>query len=369
VDSSGFQNRCLIALTAFEALPGAYSIEVTHVRIARVAVAHPPYRVAQGDAADLIGAFASDARRIAALARGTGIAQRALARPVEEIAALGGIEARNTVYHEVAPRLAFLAAQAALGETPRDAVQALVTSSCTGYTVPSWGVGLAQHCGFSGGTMRLPITEAGCAGGVVGLARAADHLVAHGGAASLVVAVELCSLAFHPGGDEGNNISTLIFGDGAGAALMQTGAGPGLEIVDSITALIPGTQAALGFALTDQGFYPLLSRSLASLLPGPTATAVATLLARNSLATADIAAWLLHPGGARILQLLERELAIGRERTRWSWDAMQEFGNTSSAAIFDVLKRYFDDASAGEYAVVAAFGPGVSIELLLLRAT
>ena len=48
---------------------------------------------------------------------------------------------------------------------------------------------------------------------------------------------------------------------------------------------------------------------------------------------------------------------------------MREFGNTSSAAIFDVLRRYIDDAQPGEYAVAAAFGPGVSIELLLLRAS
>ena len=48
---------------------------------------------------------------------------------------------------------------------------------------------------------------------------------------------------------------------------------------------------------------------------------------------------------------------------------MQEYGNTSSAAIFDVLRRYLEDLSSGEVAVAAAFGPGVSIELLLLQAS
>jgi predicted naringenin-chalcone synthase len=46
---------------------------------------------------------------------------------------------------------------------------------------------------------------------------------------------------------------------------------------------------------------------------------------------------------------------------------MREFGNTSSAAIFDVLRRYLENAIAGEYALLAAFGPGVAIELMLLR--
>ena len=47
---------------------------------------------------------------------------------------------------------------------------------------------------------------------------------------------------------------------------------------------------------------------------------------------------------------------------------MEECGNMSSAAIFDVIRRYQDDASAPPgLALIAAFGPGVSIELMLVR--
>ena len=47
---------------------------------------------------------------------------------------------------------------------------------------------------------------------------------------------------------------------------------------------------------------------------------------------------------------------------------MKECGNMSSAAIFDVIRRYQEDADAPlGLAVIAAFGPGVSIELLLVR--
>ena len=244
----------------------------------------------------------------------------------------------------------------------------IVTSSCTGYTAPSWGVGLAEECGIPRDATRIPITEAGCAGGVVALARAVDHLRVREGNA-LVTSVELCSLAFHLGGDDGNLTSSLIFGDGAGAALLHTDAGPGLEVLDSASMLIPDSQHALGFDLTDSGFYPLLARELATLLPRPTAEAIDGLLARNGLERGDIAAWLVHPGGARILTSLEHALEVGRDQMRWSWESMREFGNTSSAAIFDVVRRYFDERVLGEYAVAAAFGPGVSIELLLLRAS
>lgn len=79
-------------------------------------------------------------------------------------------------------------------------------------------------------------------------------------------------------------------------------------------------------------------------------------------------AWLLHPGGARILSQIALAGAIPREQLRWSWDSMEASGNMSSAAIFDVIRRYQDDEAAEPgYAVVAAFGPGVSIELMLVR--
>lgn len=339
------------------------------VRVAKIAVAHPPHRVTQEEAARAIGAYADDPRRVAALARGTRIEQRALAIPAQELVGLGTAGARNDLYRSIAPGLVLEAVRGVLGEGNGADIGCLVTSSCTGYMAPSWGVGLAEACGLPRDATRLPITEAGCAGGTVALARAVDHLRARGGTGALVASVELCSLAFHPGGDDGNLISTLIFGDGAGAALLRAGEGPGLAVLDSMSVLIPDSQSALGFDLTDQGFYPILSRDLASLLPEPTVAAACELLARNGLERRDIGAWLIHPGGARILTALEHALGVPRERFRWSWEAMREFGNTSSAAIYDVMRRYFEERSAGEYAVAAAFGPGVSIELLLLQAS
>jgi alkylresorcinol/alkylpyrone synthase len=339
------------------------------VRITNVAVAHPPHTIDVGEAARRIGLHTGEHRRVSAIAHGTCIDQRAIALPPEQIEQLAGAGARNDVYRRLAPAVALEAARGALGEAdPRD-VACLVTSSCTGYSVPSWSVRLSHECGLRPEAMRLPITEAGCAGGVVALARAAEHLLAKDATSALVVAVELCSLAFHFGGEVGNITSTLIFGDGAGAALLQRGTGFGLDVLDTATSLIPDSEDALGFNLTDDGFYPVLSRHLEDILQGPTGTAVHRLLQRNGLQGSDIAAWLLHPGGARILERLEDSLDLGRQSTRWSWDSMREFGNTSSAAIFDVLRRYFADARPGEYALLAAFGPGLSIELMLLRAS
>lgn len=336
------------------------------VRIVSAGVAHPPFRVLQSEAARQIGLLAGDPRRVAALARRTKIDSRATTIPPAKLAKLGGIEERNNIYQQTVPGLALDASVAALGESPRDQVSCVVTSSCTGYSVPGWGVTLVERLGLSCDTARLPITEAGCAGGVVAMAHAANYLRAHPGASALAVAAELCSLSFHAGGADGNITSTLIFGDGAGASLLQSGEGPGLRVLDAMTMLIPGTRDALGFDLTGHGFYPVLQRALATLLPPAVAAASARLLARNQLSPGDIRAWLLHPGGARILSGIEARLGLARTATRWSWDSMREFGNTSSAAIFDVIRRYLESPREPGLAVIAAFGPGVSVELLLV---
>jgi alkylresorcinol/alkylpyrone synthase len=337
------------------------------VRIVTAAVAHPPNCVSQAEAARLIGELSGDPRRVAAIARGTRIASRRTILPPAELAALGGIEDRNRVYQGSVGQLGLEAARGALGEAPRDAVSCLVTSSCTGYSVPGWGVSLVQQLGLGLDTARLPITEAGCAGGVVALAHAAEYLRTRPGRQALAVAVELCSLSFHASGDDGNLTSTLVFGDGAGSCLLESGPGPGLGILDSLTALIPNTREALGFDLTGRGFYPVLTRELTTLLPPALRDATARLLHRNNVTQDQVGAWLHHPGGARILSGIEAELALARSCTRWSWESMAQFGNTSSAAIFDVIRRYLEEPPQPGLAVIAAFGPGVSIELLLVE--
>jgi alkylresorcinol/alkylpyrone synthase len=331
-------------------------------------VAHPEIRLSQEEAAARLAARVSDERRIRAVARGTKIDGRYVVLPPDQISALGSIGERNAIYEKVAPGLAMQAVSGlALG--CKDEISALVCSSCTGYMVPGWDVELVQRLGLRPGTARLPITQAGCAGGVVALARAADFLRVRRGR-GLVVAAEVCSLAFHADPEEGNLTSALIFGDGAGALLLDAtdGDAEALEIVDSASLLVPCSREVLGFALTDGGFYPQLGRELANFLPEPVREAVMALLKANDLRLHDAGFWLVHPGGPRILEAVQQSLDLRDDDLRWSWQSLREFGNTSSAAIFDVVRRYLDEAGApAGWGIVMAFGPGVSIELLLVR--
>ncbi len=318
-----------------------------------------------------IGEATGEPRRVAAIARGTRIRERATVLSADVIGNLGSIEERNGVYQRLAPGLAVEASREALAHMPARQIGFLATSSCTGYMIPGLDVEVARRLCLAPTTAHLPITEAGCSGGVVALARTADFLRVHPGCSGLAVAAEICSLAFHPRPEAGNLTSALLFGDGAGAALLETGidGGDGLEVVDGLSFLVPDSQGAIGFDLTDRGFYPVLASDIADLLPGPMFAALTELLCRNGLGAAnDIAFWLIHPGGPKILEAVQTTFGMTGHDLRWSWQAMSEFGNTSSAAIFDVIHRYTADPSAPRgWGVVAGFGPGVSIELLLVR--
>ncbi len=85
--------------------------------------------------------------------------------------------------------------------------------------------------------------------------------------------------------------------------------------------------------------------------------------------------WAMHPGGATILTGAERELGITPEHMRASYDTYMNHGNSSSATIFTVLDRlrakdmdaYAPAGRVREYIVGCAFGPGITVEVCMLK--
>ena len=80
---------------------------------------------------------------------------------------------------------------------------------------------------------RLPIFGLGCAGGTIGLARAASMAAALPGELVLFLVVELCALSFRRDDfTKSNIVATALFGDGAAAALLACGS-EGPAVVDA----------------------------------------------------------------------------------------------------------------------------------------
>jgi alkylresorcinol/alkylpyrone synthase len=344
-------------------------------RILATGTALPAYRLDAAAFSTALGrAFAShfpDIRPLLRMAANCGVRARNIALPVDTILQPRALSESNRCYAENAVALGTLAARQALerAQLPASAIDFVLTSSCTGYMLPSLDAHLVGRLGLRPDVRRLPITELGCLAGAAVLARAADLLRAEPDATALVVAAELPSLTFQPGdGSMDNLVSTLVFGDGAGAAVLRADRGPGVEIVASRSLIVGGSLDEMGFDLRDGGFHVVLSKDVPRLLAGPLQTELAALLATHGLAPRDLGFACIHPGGPKILRAVDAALGV-EGLTAASWQTLAEHGNQSSAAVLFILDRLLAGAPPrdGAYGLLAGFGPGLSLELSLLR--
>jgi alkylresorcinol/alkylpyrone synthase len=127
----------------------------------------------------------------------------------------------------------------------------------------------------------------------------------------------------------------------------------------------------MGFDLRDSGFHILLAKDVPEMIGAKIRGLVDGFLERHGRKQEDIKGWILHPGGARLLGNVEKELGLCKCDTQPSWDILSNVGNLSSATILFILQEWLEKRplKSGEYALAAAFGPGFSAEFLLLQWT
>jgi alkylresorcinol/alkylpyrone synthase len=294
--------------------------------------------------------------------------------PVEQIGKRRSLTETTEQYRTHAIALARdVAARALAGAhvAARD-IDLIITTSCTGIMIPSVDAYLVDALGFRPDVRRLPITELGCVGGAAALARADDFLRGFPDAHVLVVAVELPSLSLQRDDTSpANLVASALFGDGAAAAVLAGRAErPGVRVLATLSHIFPRSTGALGFDLHEDGFHSVISKSIPAMLKSEIVALVGKLAARAGLTRDQLSCFLLHPGGKKILGAVEDELGLPREATQPSWDVLREYGNQSSASVLFVLHLWLtlrEPPPAGAHGVLAAFGPGLTTEMLLLR--
>jgi alkylresorcinol/alkylpyrone synthase len=342
----------------------------------------PPYRYGQDVVTEHVRGWleeeAGTATRLLAVYASAGIKTRASVVPIEEVFAPGDFEAQNDRYQQIARCAAVDLARRALAaaDMPASAVDLVVSVSCTGFMIPAMDAYVADALSLGPRLARLPITESGCAGGVVGLARAADYLRAHPDRAALVLAVELSSLTFQRWDRSPTNVvSTAIFGDGGACAVLvgrdhPRARGPALaRLGDAESLFFRGTTHLMGFKLRNQGLQIVLDKGLAPFVRREVVGAIDGFLAPRGLKREDVTRWVLHPGGRRIIEVMAERLGLAPEDLAPTEAVLAEHGNMSSVTVLfvldEILRRH--RPPAGARGLLGAFGPGFGAELLLLE--
>jgi len=344
--------------------------------IAGTATAVPPHLLTREMVKQRIGeVFSLTGMRLEAIRSvidNSQIDQRHSVFPVDHIIEPRPLAQINAEYSEKAVELGLeVTAQslAQAGMAPSD-VDLLITVSCTGVMIPSLDAYLATEMGFRPDVRRLPITELGCAAGAAGLARAWEYLTAFPDRTALLIAVELPTLTFQRKDfSQANLISAVLFGDGAAGVVITGREASGPRIVASECFLFPDSLDAMGFDLRDSGFHIVLSKDVPQLIAERIKGLVEGFLARQGLMREDLSAFLLHPGGQKLLSFMEAELGLSRSDTEISWDVLRRFGNLSSASVLFILQESMArrDMPSGSYGLLMAFGPGFTAEMILLQ--
>ena len=178
----------------------------------------------------------------------------------------------------------------------------------------------------------------------------------------------MCSACFAEDDDPQNLVALSLFGDGAAAAVVASG-DEGPELLGFGSRYAFDHMDALGFELGAQGFRIVLDPSIPGHIAHAIEGTVQDLLSRHGLSPSDVDHWCLHPGGARILDAAQRALGLDDSQLRSSRRVLRAAGNMSSPSVLFVLQEELRNRTPapGSHGIMAAFGPGLGIEVALLR--
>ncbi len=276
---------------------------------------------------------------------------------------------RNDLFVKHAPPLAERAARACLADAGCDAarVDELITVSCTGIETPGPDLWLAERLPLRPDARRAHIGAMGCYATLPALYRACSAVRADPGLLVMVVAVELCTLHFQHERSAENLVVSALFGDGAAAVLIGAPRGDarsGPRFLHFATWTNTAGIDRMGFHLTDHGLKMALSQDVPERIEESAAAATDHLLAGAASRREEIAFWLVHPGGVRILDAVERALSLPADALEPSRRILRAYGNVSSATSLFLLDahRRGERPPSGRKGVLLAFGPGLTQE-------
>jgi len=244
-----------------------------------------------------------------------------------------------------------------------------VVCSCTGYVTPGLDILLARDMGMAADTQRLFVGHMGCYAAMPTLGAAADFVNARGRPA-LMLCNELTSLHLQPASarvDTQQIVAHALFSDAAAAVVVVPGGSGGYAVREVASVTDTSAVDHMTWDVTDVGFRMGLSPRVPQVLSVHVRRFVENLLARHELQLSDVDGWAVHPGGPRILNVVERELALPPEAMAASRATLAEYGNCSSPTVLLILDAMRQRADPPRWVVTLAFGPGLTLYATLLE--
>ncbi len=352
-------------------------------KIVSVGVADVPYKFHQDEVKVFASQFFSRGRddigRMINVFDNSMIETRHFALPKEWFYKSHGFVERNEEYVKNACSLSTQAIQNCMYkiDAKLSDFDHIIFVSSTGVATPTIDALLVNEFKLDPHIKRTPIWGLGCAGGAVGLSRALEYTHAFPRSAVLVIALEICSLAFHENDYSKSNIIAIsLFSDGGACALVagrehRLFNSASVNLIDSLSTIYYDSLDVMGWEVVDNGFKAIFSKDIPMIVRKYVRPNIEELLDKHKIKLSDIKHYVVHPGGLKVISEYEEALGLPNGTFTYSRRVLSEHGNMSSATILYVLNEFIEDGKyeKGDYGLMSALGPGFSSELVLFKVT
>ena len=347
-------------------------------KIVAVGTAVPPYKLTQTEIRKFVQAHFSDSplpiERLLEVFANAAIDERYFSVPIEWYDQQQSFESKNEVYIDSCNQLGVKCATECLtraGVTAQD-IDFIIFVSTTGLATPSIDARLINLLHLRSDVRRTPVWGLGCAGGAAGISQGYHYLLGHPKERVLLVAVELCGLTFQQNDfSRSNFVATALFGEGAAAVLLsgdQT-SDNGVEMIDTRSTFWPDSLDVMGWNLMNSGLQVVFSQSIPHIVESKAKENLAGFLQDHQLQLNDIDYFILHPGGAKVIEAYESALGVPAERFEICREMLRRYGNMSSVSVLFVLDEHLRKygKGSGKYGIISALGPGFCSESVLVQ--
>jgi predicted naringenin-chalcone synthase len=347
------------------------------VKIQTVAKAIPPYTRSTSEILPfldtwLYGQEDRFIRKVKKIFENAGVDNRYSIMGPEEVFNKTTFEEKNNIYMREAIVLGRTCLQDALNKAGLKGtdIDYIITVSCTGIMIPSLDAYLINELQLRQDIIRLPVTEMGCAAGVSGIIYAKKMLEANPGKRAAVIAVESPTATFQLDDySMANIVSAAIFGDGAACVILSSheeDTGP--EIIAEEMYHFYDADYLMGFHLSNTGLKMVLDIEVPEKIEAHFGDIVHPFLAKNNLTIAEIDHLIFHPGGKKIINLVEELFRNMGKKLDDTKEILRLYGNMSSATVLYVLERFLEKKlPKGDKGLMLSFGPGFSAQRILLQ--
>ena len=243
----------------------------------------------------------------------------------------------------------------------------LITVSCTGMTAPGLDLQIAEALELSPNVFRTSVNFMGCYAAIHALKIAKMICDTTASANVVIVCTELCTVHFQQRYTQDNAASSLLFGDGSAAVLVSniTKSANALKLKTFYSQVAYKGKADMSWQLSNEGFLMTLSAYVPQLIQEDINWFAQKAFQAANLTREEISHWCIHPGGKKILEVIQAKLDLTSDDMACSRKVLSEFGNMSSPTILFVLKEIMNSSDPAKNVFGVAFGPGLTMETFI----